>query len=195
MKARELGHVIIKIVGVFCLVRALIMLSWYVGYVGTMYGVWFVDHKAFVSSILSFLIPMLFFFYLARFCLKDTERAGRIVGLDDLEDSGEILRVEDAQMVVFSIFGLILVILAIPKLIGFGTYSLYYRYLEQNSPELIDRMVRIGSAENLSLMISLPVQILLGLYLFFRPRKFVDLWQRSQDKQSAASEDLENEEQ
>jgi len=34
----------------------------------------------------------------------------------------------------------------------------------------------------------------LGLYLFFRPRKFVDLWQRSQEKQQAASENVENEE-
>lgn len=193
MKAKELGHVIIKIVGIFCLVRAVIMLSWYVGYGVQMYGHWFSSYKEFLGSILSFLIPLLLFLYLARLCLKDTERVGRIVGLEELEDSKEVLRVEDAQIVAFSVFGLILVILAIPKLIGFGTYSAYYRYLEQNSPELVDRMVRVGSAESLSLMISLPVQIFLGLYLFFRPWKFVDLWQRSQDKQGAMLVDTDNE--
>jgi len=195
MKAKELGHVIIKLVGIFCLARALVMLSWYLGYFVHMSGLWFSSFKEFLSSFLSFMVPMMVLLYLARLFLKNTERAGRIIGIDALDDSEEIIRVEEAQVVAFSILGLILVILAIPKLAGFGTYSLYYRYLEQNSPELIDRMVMVGSAESLALMISLPVQILLGLYLFFRPRKFVNLWQRSQKKQNQKAENLEYKEQ
>ncbi len=178
MTVKELAYVALKVTGVYCVVQGLLLLG---GVITTALRLPKGELFDFMF-FLGFLIPFVLMMLLGFFLLNSTKRIGRMMGLQDLGDSSEIVRVEEFQTVAFSIVGVILVATAIPKFLSIIIRAIYESYLHVTLAGKPARGLEIWTVDNIGLMTELLILVAFGSYLFFRADGIARLWQQFQEK-------------
>jgi hypothetical protein len=169
MTKREIASLVIKLMGVFILIRSLLYMPMTFGNVFTVgwqdRGEWI--GTLFLLGFLSVLPPV---FSLAIIILSDKLAEWLIKDDHPIELPGSV-RKEDVMLVVFTCVGLYLIVTAIPTLIVYlSNFLMFHRARNGVSYS--------GGFYNAYRLVAPVVQIALGVWLFVGSSGLVKLWKK-----------------
>ncbi len=171
MTKRDLTALVIKLMGVFILIRSLSFLPMSFGNVFT---VGWQDRGEWIGTLflLGFLSVLPVVFSLAIIILSDTI-AKWLIKDDHSVELPDSVRKENVMLVVFTCIGLYLIVTGIPNLIVYANRALmYYRNRgDWSAPSF-------SAYNQFSLLLGPIVQIGLGVWLFAGSKGLVKLWHK-----------------
>ncbi len=175
MSKREFTAIILKLLGIYCLIQSLPLF----GYLGMIVNFSRDDRVNLFYSVLAFVIatiPFLVMLLASYILLRYADKLAKILikedgGMDITAD----VRPEELQAIGFSIAAVIIFLMAIPNLI-YVIGSLCY-FLMSDEFQSIYAVILRGKW---STLLSVVIQMALAVILFFRARGLANFWKRIQ---------------
>lgn len=179
MTIKEFAYLILKIIGIYCIIRGLLSLGSIFLAARMLPGSELVEGEfirlgSFIVTMVPFVLLMLFGFFL----LKYTKLVGHMMGLQETGESTEMVRIKEAQTVAFSIVGVILVATAIPKFFHIVGRAIYDEHWRVKMAGVTAKGFELWTPANVGTMIELTALTVLGLYLFFQAEGIARLWEK-----------------
>lgn len=176
MAKREIVSLVIKLMGVFILIKTLAYVPMSLV---NLFSVWQtsqteITEKTLFTIMAFFLALIPIVFALLIIVLSDKVAAWLIKEREDkIVEFSDSIQKEDVMLVVFTCFGLYLIVTAFPNLI---LYLFHYLTLRRSGGDYVS--YTSGGLYNFSRIIAPIAQLILGVWLFIGSRGIVKLWRK-----------------
>ena len=167
---KQIAKLAIQVIGIYTIVSAIPLISAFINSLVLPIEGPLERTTIIISSLIPFILLIAAGYYL----ISKAKRLSEKIILDENKIDWNItIKSIDLQAVTFSIVGVILMVLTIPKLFQLGVNI----YALQNTAEKFGAEAKLAR-DTVSFGISLLIQFILGLLLFFSGNTIANLWHK-----------------
>ena len=174
MKNRELAEVLIKVLGIYALLQALPLFQYLAMVVSSL----FVTQNETISVIIQAIniVPILANIMVGLYLIKNGESISKKLFGEESKDlvDQEVINKTELQAIFFSGIGLLILIMAIPKVIQ-SVLSIYL-YINESLDGEANRIFS-NSWPN---VLATTLQAAIGFFVFFQAQGITNMWRRIQ---------------